>query len=157
MFIKEEYLEELAFLEMEEIKEMLIKFLDNNYYLPYILESRVKSISKLKQKLQLHISRGITGENVVDILDIIGFRISVDNEDEVINMVNLMQRFASYLRLKDQFNNPRSTGFKAFSYYYDCFGFNTEIQIMTKDMREWTNGTHKKHDERKYGLIRNRV
>lgn len=151
MLIDERELEELATLEMEEIKELLTNFLSLHYGLPYELDSRVKSLEKLKRKQRLHENRGIE-EEITDIKDIIGLRIAVDEENEVIRLKDLMEHFMEYTSLKDQFTTPRYTGFKAYSYYYTCFGFNTEIQIMTKNMRDWTNATHKEHDERKYEL-----
>jgi len=51
------------------------------------------------------------------------------------------------------FNNPKSTGYKAFNCFYDNWAFNTEIQMMTKEMRDWTNATHNEHNKRKYGDI----
>ncbi len=153
MDIKESDLEELAFLEMEEIKTMLVNFLNNNCDFSYEVEARVKSLDKLKQKLALYSSMGVENPTLIDIPDIIGFRISLDNEAEVIKMINLINNFAEYHRTIDNFTYPKETGFKAFAFYYNCFGFNTEIQIMTKNMRNWTNKTHKEYDNKKYGNL----
>lgn len=79
--MNEDNLEELAFLEMKELEEMLKMFLNKYFAKPYELECRVKSMAKIKQKQQLYSSRG-KNYDLFDVLDIIGFRISVDTEAE---------------------------------------------------------------------------
>ena len=49
MSIKQEYLEGLFSLEIEEIKDVLINIL-NRSGIPYQLEFRVKSLEKIRQK-----------------------------------------------------------------------------------------------------------
>lgn len=157
MPIKEEYLEELAFLEMEEIKEVLNNLLSNCGF-SYELECRVKSLDKIHQKQALYEERNVPS-TLNDIPDIIGFRISVENEEEIIRIYELINRFFNPIRVIDFFNRPKQTGYKAFNCFYDNWAFPTEIQIMTKEMREWTNATHEEHNKRKYGdiLVRNKA
>ena len=155
MSIKEEYLEELAFLEMEEIKDELIAFL-NTLDISYELENRVKSLTKIHQKQELYSERS-NPVDLFDIPDIIGFRISVNTEEDVVRIFSILNKYFVPFRIIDFFNNPKFTGYKAFNCFYDIWGFKTEIQIMTKDMRDWTNATHDEHNERKYGdIIRDR-
>ena len=151
MQIKEKYLEELAFLEMEEIKIEIMNIL-SQYDKPYILDMRVKSLDKIHQKQALYSERN-KPSSLDDIPDIIGFRIAVDSEEEVIRIYNLINSIFSPVRVIDFFNCPKDTGYKAFNCFYDRWGLNTEIQIMTKDMRDWTNTTHEEHNQRKYGDI----
>lgn len=49
MNVKEEYLENLFFLEIEEIKDTLINILSQSG-ISYQLEFRVKSLEKIRQK-----------------------------------------------------------------------------------------------------------
>lgn len=155
MYIKEEYLEELAFLEMEEIKEVLNNLLSNCGF-SYELECRVKSLDKIHQKQTLYEERN-KPSTLNDIPDIIGFRISIESEEEVIRIFSLINSHFKPIRVVDFFNYPKVTGYKAFNCFYDNWTFKTEIQIMTKEMRDWTNATHEEHNKRKYGdVIRSR-
>lgn len=156
MLIKEEYLEELAFLEMKEIENELENILSKNYDKSYILDSRVKSLEKIHLKQQYREERS-DPSNILDVPDIVGFRISVESEEDVIRMFGLINSHFEPVRVVDFFNYPKNTGYKAFNCFYDNWGFKTEIQIMTKTMRDWTNATHDEHNERKYGdIIRDR-
>ena len=78
---------------------------------------------------------------------------SVDSESDVYRIFALLNDYFEPSRVIDFFNNPKSTGYKAFNCFYDNWAFNTEIQIMTKEMRDWTNATHDEHNKRKYGEI----
>lgn len=151
MLVKEKYLEELAFLEMEEIKVEIMSIL-SQYDKPYILDSRVKSLNKIHQKQTLYQERN-EPSTLEDIPDIIGFRIAVDSEEEIIRIYDLINSIFSPVRVIDFFNYPKATGYKAFNCFYDIWGLNTEIQIMTKEMRDWTNATHDEYNQIKYGDI----
>ncbi len=144
MPIKEKYLEELAFLEMEEIKDVLISFLDK-CNISYELDFRVKSLDKIHQN-QLLFKENNGVSDLSDIPDIIGFRISVDSDQEVLRIFDLLFDYFIPISVGDVFNHTNNTGYKAFSCYYDVWGINTEIQIMTKNMRDYINSHHEEHD-----------
>ena len=57
--------------------------LHQEYDKHFILESRIKSVDKIKLKYKLQIKKGLSGNANGLVPDIIGFRISVDSEDEV--------------------------------------------------------------------------
>lgn len=151
MNIKQEYLEGLFSLEIEEIKDILINILSQSG-VPYQMEFRVKSLEKIHQKQLLFKERNQSCE-LFDVPDILGFRISVDTERDVYKVFALLNDYFEPIRVVDFFNNPKSTGYQAFNCFYDNWAFNTEIQIMTKEMRDWTNATHDEHNKRKYGEI----
>ena len=150
------YLEEDVFFKLAEnqlsLFEVKIKnLLDSYYRKPYILDSRVKNINKLKKK-QLYLSDIYNYPvELFDIPDIVGFRISVPTEEDVVEVSKIVKDKLLPTRLVDYFNKPRETGFKAFLYYFQDCKINTEIQIMTEEMMEWTNATHEEHNIRKYG------
>ena len=98
------------------LEEAILKLLYQNYRKPFLLESRIKSVDKIKLKYKLQIKKGLSGNANGLVPDIIEFRISVDSEDEVD--------------------------------FSDEIPF--EIQIMTEQMRDWTNKTHLEYDEEKY-------
>lgn len=154
MIIKEEYLEELAFLEMEEIKFEIMNIL-SNYGKSYTLDCRVKTLEKIHQKQLLYQERNKPC-TLDDIPDIIGFRIAVETQEEVIRIYTLINSIFEPKRVVDFFNYPKSTGYKAFNCFYGNWAFGTEIQIMTKEMRDWTNATHEEHNKLKYGDIMTR-
>lgn len=136
MDIKEEDLTKLFSLEIEEIKDVLINIL-NRSGIPYQLEFRVKSLEKIRQK-QLLFKERSKPCSLFDVPDILGFRISVDSEIDVYRIFSLLNDYFEPSRVIDFFNNPKSTGYKAFNCFYDNWAFNTEIQMMTKEMRDWT-------------------
>ena len=144
MAINDEQLQEMACKELETLKDNLIDFLEKNYNKPYELDCRVKTPEKLREKQKL-----MNYSSIIACKDIIGFRISVDSEDEVLELSRLVESLGPN-SVVDYFNKPRETGFKAFLYYFEL-DINTEIQIMTKEMKEWTNKTHDEHNKRKYG------
>lgn len=155
MNIKEEYFDKLTTLEMEEIKDMIVNLL-NKFDVSYELEYRNKELAKLKRKIEYRKGKGFKNENILNIPDIIGFRIVVESEEDVLKIRDILNN-TRYDRIIDNFNFPKESGFRDFAYYYACFGFNTEIQIMTKSMRDWTNATHEEYEMRKYGdLVRSR-
>ena len=98
------------------LEESILNLLHQEYDKHFILESRIKSVDKIKLKYKLQIKKGLSGNANGLVPDIIGFRISVDSEDEVD--------------------------------FSDEIPF--EIQIMTEQMRDWTNKTHLEYDEEKY-------
>lgn len=127
----EENLEELAFLESEEQRVILKELLDLKYGQDYILECRIKSMEKIKLKQELYRER--YGDfSLFDVPDIIGFRISVDTEEDVGKVMSLILNSYRPTRIIDFFNNPKSTGYKAYNVFFENLIINTEIQVMTK-------------------------
>lgn len=151
MNVKEEYLETLFSLEIEEIKDSLINILSQSG-ISYQLDFRVKSLDRIHQKQLLFKERNRPCE-LFDIPDILGFRISVDSKADVYSIFALLNTCFEPSRVVDYFNSPKSTGYQAFNCFYDNWAFNTEIQIMTNEMRDWTNATHDEHYKMKYGDI----
>ncbi|MCM1052372.1 MAG: RelA/SpoT domain-containing protein [Ruminococcus sp.] len=154
--MKEEYLEELAYLEAYEMQEILKSFLDTKYDKDYILEFRIKSLDKIKLKQRLYAMRYGYFE-LLDVPDIIGFRIAIDTEEDVQLIASLIDYYFRPTRIVDFFEKPKETGYKAYNYFFENEEIGTEIQIMTKEMRDWTNSTHEEHDERKYGAVLERT
>lgn len=148
---QEEFLQITAEEQMERKRIQLESFLNTYYKKPYVLECRVKSIEKLRMKQELLSKKRGYQVDLAKLPDIIGFRISVDEESDVEELSALVQDILNPSRLIDYFNTPRTTGFKAYLYYFEDIGINTEIQIMTIKMKDWTNITHDEHNMRKYG------
>lgn len=148
--------EELQFLaeeQMERLKLQIKEILDKYYAKSYILDSRVKKLDKLRLKQSLFSHKYGFPIELNDLPDIIGFRISVENEKEVEEISELIKKLLFPSRIVDYFNKPKETGFKAYLYYFENIGINTEIQIMTTRMMEWINITHDEHNNRKYGRL----
>lgn len=153
--MQEEYLSLLEY-------EKLIIEQDINTYLgllgkSYILESRIKSLDKVKLKQEYLKSKGRPCE-LYDIDDIIGFRISADTKEDLFLIEAFLEStfFYKYPMVKfvDFYAHPKETGYKAFNVFFMSHnGIRFEIQMMTKEMRIWTNKTHAEHDNRKYGKI----
>lgn len=152
MEIEEDELQLLATEQMNRLKGRIKRFLDTHFAKPYILDCRVKSIEKLKLKQALFSQKYGYSVKLTDLPDIVGFRISVENEEDVEEVSELVKGFLSPSGVNDHFNNPGENGFKGFVYFFEVFGLNTEIQVMTTRMMEWTNATHDEHNKRKYGI-----
>ena len=150
MNLEDEELQLLAEEQMNRLRTEIQKYLNKFYDKTYILDSRVKSPDKLKMKQTLISSKKGYPIKLNDLPDIIGLRISVETEQDVEKMSELIKGL-SPSKVMDYFNTPRENGFKAFLYYFENIGINVEIQIMTVQMMEWTNATHKEHDTKKYG------
>ena len=143
-----------AQIQLEVLKKDILYILDLYYKKPFILDCRIKSKEKLilKQKLlQKKYNRNI---DIYSLADIIGIRISVDTEKDVLEVGDLIYKTYNPDWSKDYIKEPSVLGFKALSYYFEHFGINTEIQVMTKEMMRWTNNTHKEYDEEKYKCLK---
>lgn len=149
---EEEKLQLLATEQMEILEPQIIDFLYRYYGKPYVLDRRIKSTSKLKLKQKLFSDQKGYPVALEDLPDIIGFRISVESEAEVEEISELIKQIMRPNKVIDYFNNPKDTWFKAYLYYFENLEVNTEIQIMTEKMKEWTNLTHDEHNIRKYAL-----
>lgn len=147
---EDEKLQLLAEDQMNILTKEIENFLNRYYDKPYILDSRVKSPYKLRLKQSLISSKKGYPIKLTELPDIIGLRISVETEQDVEEMNELI-KILSPDKVVDYFNKPNENGFKAYLYYFEKVGLNVEIQIMTMRMREWTNATHEEHDTQKYG------
>ncbi len=139
-------------LELQPIIDAKIKsLLDTFYKKPYEEESRIKSENGLLRK-QEKIPEYYK-DNISKIPDVLGFRISLPSDEDCPFVAKLIEEFLKPHTLFDMFNNPKPTGFKAFLYHISTEKVNIEIQIMTYQMRDWTNATHAEHEMRKYGSV----
>lgn len=148
--MNEDKLQNLANANLELLKVKIELLLNQYFHKPYVLDFRVKSISKLKQKQLLFFQKKGYLLPLESLPDVVGFRISLENESDVIEVSELISKFLKPSRLIDYFNYPKDTGYKAFMYYFENLEVNMEIQIMTIEMMKWTNATHEEHDKRKY-------
>lgn len=105
---------------------------------PFELETRAKSYYSVWRKLQEE------GRSEVDIFDLLGFRITIDGEDETaipncyIALAAVASRFESEkTRLKDYISNPKSNGYQSLHLtLYTATGMPFELQVRTRDMDE---------------------
>ncbi len=154
---EEEY---LNFLEgqIEEVVNMVRDYIDTCFFGNYILEYRLKNLNKINLKLSLFERKHGRKFSVIELPDIIGLRISVDDEIRVPYMVRclLQQETFQCYGIIDYFSNPKSNGFKAvllqFKTQKNGITYNFEIQVMTKSMRKIAEQTHQEHDKEKYGI-----
>lgn len=154
---EEEY---LIFLEeqIEEVVNMVRNYINTCFLENYMLEYRLKSLNKINLKLSLFERKHGRKFSVLELPDIIGLRISVDDEISVPYIVRclLQQEMFQCYGIIDYFNNPKKNGFKAallqFKTQKDGITYNFEIQIMTRSMRKIAEQTHQEHDREKYGI-----
>lgn len=154
--LEDEY---LALLENEKtlIEEEISKYL-KIFGKKYVLDSRIKNPEKVRIKQEYLRIKGRPNK-ITDIDDIIGFRISAENDEDLLSIKAFLERtlFCEYEMVKcvDFYSKPKETGYKAYNIFFiSTHGICFEIQMMTEDIRKWTNSTHKEHDIRKYGRIR---
>lgn len=148
--MNEENLQILARKNLNKIEKIIKEHL-SNYDKTYLLESRVKSPYKIRLKQGWLKNLGKPYE-FSDINDIIGFRICVENEQEVENITKYFSDNFNEIDRVDYFNNPKQNGFKAYLLYFSEDKIEFEIQFMTLEMLDFTNLTHDEHDELKYGI-----
>lgn len=143
------------FLKAQEYANIFSKKLYNiikdKYKKPFLLEFRIKSFESINRKQELWQREYNFRPSFEKLPDIIGYRLSVENEEDCTVMSDVISEYLNPNRLIDYFNHPKETGFKAYLYYIEEDKFNSEIQIMTLSMRGWTNSTHQEHVIRKYG------
>lgn len=153
---EEEYLNLL-----ESEKSLIEQELNNNLGLlgkNYTLESRIKDIEKVRIKQEYLKIKG-RPHKLTDVDDIIGFRISAENDEDLFLIKAFLEGtfFCIYemVKIVDFYANPKDTGYKAFNIFFvSPRGIRFEIQMMTNEMKRWTNETHQEHDRRKYGKIK---
>ncbi len=89
-------------------------------------------------------------KKIIDVEDIIGFRILVENEDLCHRVYSILTDYYNPYKISNYFSKPKDTGFKAYILKLDKYDINTEIQIMTYDMKITTEATHFIHEQAKY-------
>ena len=146
-------LQNLARIEIEKMTKKITLLLNKYYHKPFVLESRIKDINKLRMQQELYSKRYGYNVSLDELPDIVGFRISVENDSEVIFLGSIIKNFLEPNRFVDYFSNPKESGFKALIYYFKENNINVEIQVMTIEKMYFTNATQKKHDEIKYAKI----
>ena len=149
-----EIIHDHAEIELESFQAMLENYLKMYYKKEFSLDYRIKSVEKMMKKIQLRRKQYGQAYGPHNLPDIIGFRVSVDTEDEVIELSNLIEIGLNPTRKVDHFVTPTDSGFKANLYYFNLNGVNIEIQVMTKEMELWTNQTHDEYNSQKYGITK---
>lgn len=143
-----------AKIQQEKFQVMLENYLKMYYKKEFSLDYRIKSVEKMMKKIQLRRKQYGQAYGAQNLPDIIGFRVSVNTEDEVIELSNLIEIGLNPIRKVDHFVTPTNSGFKANLYYFNLNGINIEIQVMTKEMELWANQTHDEYNSRKYGITK---
>ena len=143
-----------AEIQLESFQAMLDNYLKTYYKKEFSLDSRIKSVEKMMKKIQLRREQYGQIYGPQNLPDVIGLRVSVDTEDEVIEVSNLIEKGLNPTRKVDRFVTPTISGFKANLYYFSLNGVNIEIQVMTKQMELWTNQTHDEYNSKKYEIIK---
>ena len=142
-----------AELHLVKIEEEIRELLNREYGKPYELECRIKTEESLLRKYNEFSE--LCKEQVSNVPDILGFRISVVSQEDCPLIAELVVNNLKSKDVIDYFNSPKETGFKAYLCYLENQPVTTEIQIMSQAMRDWTNLTHKEHEIRKYGYTLN--
>jgi len=127
---------------LEFYKPKIKALIEKYYHDEYDFEYRIKTRASIERKQNLN-----SRIKLYQIPDILGFRISVPNDEYVLIISKIMARMEP-ITFTDFFNTPRNSGFKAFIYRFGSF----EIQIMTYQMRDWTNNTHDEYEKQRYGI-----
>ena len=146
-----ELLREYAEIRLESLKPVIEDFLKQHYQKDYSLEYRAKTVEKMMAKAELWRQRG-KSFIPTKMPDIIGFRIAVDNESDVVELSNIIEQELNPISKTDYFTKPVRTGFKAYLYYLATDFLNVEIQVMTKEMALFANRTHDEYDLNMYGI-----
>ena len=135
--------EDLVMKSKKIIEDIKIEINNLMIEIPYKLEYRIKSEDHIYRKLQKN-----NLKNIIDVEDVIGFRILVENENLCHRVYSILTNYYEPYKISNYFINPKNTGFKA--YKLDKYDINTEIQIMTHDMKIITERTHLIHEREKY-------
>ena len=138
--------------EADKFLPQLRNIIASKYGKQFLLEYRIKSLESLKRKQELWQRKYGTIPNIDSLPDIVGYRISVDDENDCEVLSDIISQSLSPKRLIDYYHQPRETGFKAFLYYLQNTSVNSEVQIMSSKMKDWTNETHDEHVRTKYSV-----
>ncbi len=137
--------EDLVIKSNKIIEDIKIEINNLMIGISYKLEYRIKSEDHIYRKLEKN-----NLKNITDVEDIIGFRILVENEDLCHRVYSILADYYNPYKISNYFVNPKDTGFKAYILKLDKYDINTEIQIMTYDMKIITEETHFIHEQTKY-------
>lgn len=113
--------------------------------IPYKCEYRIKSEEHILRKVQKE-----NLEKITDAEDIVGLRIMLETEEVCHKVYSLLTNYFHPYKISDYFAKPKATGFKAYLLKLNNYEINTEIQIMTHDMKIITEDTHQIHEDLKY-------
>ena len=80
-----------AKIQQEKFQVMLENYLKMYYKKEFSLDYRIKSVEKMMEKIQLRRKQYGQAYGAQNLPDIIGFRVSVNTEDEVIELSNLIE------------------------------------------------------------------
>jgi len=138
--------------EVDTFLPQLRNIIASKYGKPFLLEYRIKSLESLKRKQKLWKREYGNIPNIDSLPDIVGYRISVDDETDCEVLSDIISQSLSPQSSIDYFHQPRETGFKAFLYYLQNTKVNSEVQIMSSKMRDWADETHDEHERTKYGV-----
>lgn len=152
MFNEDKILED-AQRQSEIFKLKLQELIESKYKNSFVIDSRIKSHESIEGKKKLLKNKFGKDFTMSELPDVIGYRISVETEEECKEIAKILNEIIPPQGIVDYFKYPKDTGFRAYLYYYTGYGINSEIQIMTFKMKDWTNSTHKEHEERKYGHL----
>lgn len=153
MFEEDTILED-AKRQSEIFKLKLQELIESKYNKSFVIDSRIKSHESLERKKKLWKNKFGRDFSISAFPDVIGYRISVETEEECREIAKILNETIPPQGIIDYYKYPKETGFRAYLYHYTGYGINSEIQIMTFKMKEWTNSTHKEHEERKYGHLK---
>ena len=123
---------------------MLKEFLNREYRKNYILDVRIKTPENMINKIESQRKEGRKDYSIFDIPDIISLKISVDTEEDVIELSKLIEEKLEPIRQENNFN----ASLYYLKYYY--LPFDIEVQIMTKEMKLLTAKTHDEHTKRRH-------
>lgn len=146
MYKNIEELRYVANIELEALEVEIRCLLDEYYKKPYELDFRVKSRNGILRKQEKY-----KMNNITKIPDIIGFRICLYDEADCEKVSNIIREYFKPIHVKDTFNKTKSFGFKAFIHYLFDRKINTEIQVMTTEMRDWINMNQTIYETSHYG------
>ncbi len=133
------------------LQVMFEDFLKTHYKKDASLSFRIKTVDKMIEKLKLR-HQQYYNYTPQDLPDIVGFRMAVDSESDVVELSQLIEKELKPSRKVDHFGQPTASGFKANLYYFHVDTTNVEIQVMTRKMELWTNQTHDEYNSQKYGI-----
>ncbi len=134
----------LAKNQLEPLQLMLKEFLNREYRKDYILDVRIKTPENMINKMESQRKEGKKDYSIFDIPDIISLKISVDTEEDVIELSKLIEEKLEPIRQENNFN----ANLYYLKYYY--LPFDIEVQIMTKEMKLLTAKTHDEHTKRRH-------
>lgn len=74
----------------------------------------------------------------------------MESEEICHKVYSILTNYYNPYKISNYFIKPKATGFKAYILKLNQYDINTEIQIMTYDMKIITEETHLIHEQEKY-------